>query len=168
MVERGAAYDGRGIRIFDRTVEISSSVNWTTLLKYASTPPYFSSSSERNANMVSGLHADIQKNIPNKLDRDIELPAGEHIESCLVVGCKERLFPKACHDLLPSRFSTHSSKGVVFGYGFVVYACELAYSVRGLITDNRQHKPSTKVPPGRQSCPSQQCSGTCNRSPDYL
>jgi len=64
-VERGTAYDGRGVRIFDRTVEISSSVNRTTLLRYSSTPPYFSSSSERKASMVSGLYANIQKNIPN-------------------------------------------------------------------------------------------------------
>ena len=50
-----AAYEGRGVRIFDRMAEISSSVNWTTPFRYPSTPPYFSSSSERKASIVSGL-----------------------------------------------------------------------------------------------------------------
>ena len=63
-VKHGEAYDERGVRIFDRTVEISSLVNRTTVLRYSSTPPYFSSSSERNASMVSGLYANIQKNAP--------------------------------------------------------------------------------------------------------
>ena len=74
--------------MFDRTVEISSSVSWTTLLRYSSTPPYFSSSSERNASMVSGLYTSIQQTIFQQTDRDAELPAREHIESCLVVGCE--------------------------------------------------------------------------------
>jgi len=64
-VECGVTYDGPGARIFDRTVEISSSVNWTTLLRYSSTPPYFPSSSERKASMVSGLYASIQQTIPS-------------------------------------------------------------------------------------------------------
>ena len=59
-MELDAAYGGRGIRMFDRMVEISSSVNWTTLFRYPSTQLYFSSSSERKASMVSGLNFNLQ------------------------------------------------------------------------------------------------------------
>lgn len=55
-----AAYEGRGVRIFDLMVRISLSVNWTTLFRYSTTPPYFSSSSERKASIVSGLHSNLQ------------------------------------------------------------------------------------------------------------
>ena len=56
----GAVYEGRGVRIFDLMVEISSLVNWTTLFRYPSTPPYFSSSNERKAIMVSSLYVHLQ------------------------------------------------------------------------------------------------------------
>jgi hypothetical protein len=64
-VGRDAAYGERGVRILDRIVETSSSVNWTTPFRYPSTPPYFSSSSERKASMVSGLYTNLQQTIPN-------------------------------------------------------------------------------------------------------
>lgn len=59
-MEHDAAYEGRGVRIFDRIVEISASVNWTISFRYPSTPPYFSPSSERKASMVSGLCVNLQ------------------------------------------------------------------------------------------------------------
>lgn len=98
----------------------------------------------------------------------MESPAGKHIESRLIVRGKERLFPKACHDLLPSWLSTHLGEGIVFCYDLVIYICELVYSVRRLTTEGKQRKPSTKVLLGRQSYLSQRYSGTRNRSPDYL
>ena len=46
--------------MFDLMVEISPTVNWATSFRYLSTPWYFSSSSERKANMVSGLCVGLQ------------------------------------------------------------------------------------------------------------
>ena len=64
-MELDAVYEGRRVRIFDRIVRISSSVNWVTFFRYPSTPPYFSLSNERKASIVSGLYFSLQRTIPN-------------------------------------------------------------------------------------------------------
>ena len=51
--------------MLDRMVEMSSSVSWTTRFRYSVTPPYFPSSSERKANIVSGLRSKLQQTIPD-------------------------------------------------------------------------------------------------------
>lgn len=47
---------GRGARRFLRIVAMSSSVKPTYFRRYCSTPPYFSSMSDKKASMISFLH----------------------------------------------------------------------------------------------------------------